>query len=429
MKNYIKEVLTKNMEIVRVAGWVFEKRDLGGIIFILLRDSTGIIQVTWSRKRGDKEIGRKMKKLKINDVIEVRGEVKKEEQAPNGVEIIPHTLRVLNEAEHPLPLDPTGKIDAGLETRLNLRPLDLMNPKRNAIFRIKSEVLRLTREFLRDRGFLEVITPKIIATATEGGAELFPVPYFEVTAFLAQSPQLYKEELTIPFERVFEIGTYFRAEPFNTNRHLNEFVSIDIEAAFHTYEDVMKVAEELIVHVYKRLNEEMEEELKLLNLDLRIPQTPFPRVKYDEIMEKLRGIGVKIESGEDIKMEHLESLKDERTEGYYFIIDWPSKVKTFYTKDKEDREGYTNSFDLMYRELEIGSGGERIHKYNDLIKKMRKMGLSIDNFRHHLVFYKCGMPPHAGWGIGLDRLMMSILGFKNIRETVLYPRDRFRLVP
>ncbi|OYT63998.1 aspartate--tRNA(Asn) ligase [Candidatus Bathyarchaeota archaeon ex4484_205] len=417
------------MEIVRVAGWVFEKRDLGGIIFILLRDSTGIIQVTWSRKRGDKEIGRKMKKLKINDVIEVRGEVKKEEQAPNGVEIIPHTLRVLNEAEHPLPLDPTGKIDAGLETRLNLRPLDLINPKRNAIFRIKSEVLRLTREFLRDRGFLEVITPKIIATATEGGAELFPVPYFEVTAFLAQSPQLYKEELTIPFERVFEIGTYFRAEPFNTNRHLNEFVSIDIEAAFHTYEDVMKVAEELIVHVYKRLNEGMEEELKLLNLDLRIPQTPFPRVKYDEIMEKLRGIGVKIESGEDIKMEHLESLKDERTEGYYFIIDWPSKVKTFYTKDKEDREGYTNSFDLMYRELEIGSGGERIHKYNDLIKKMRKMGLSIDNFRHHLVFYKCGMPPHAGWGIGLDRLMMSILGFKNIRETVLYPRDRFRLVP
>jgi len=429
MKNYIKEVLTKNMEIVRVAGWGFEKRDLGGIIFILLRDSTGIIQVTWSRKRGDKEIGRKMKKLKINDVIEVRGEVKKEEQAPNGVEIIPHTLRVLNEAEHPLPLDPTGKIDAGLETRLNLRPLDLINPKRNAIFRIKSEVLRLTREFLRDRGFLEVITPKIIATATEGGAELFPVPYFEVTAFLAQSPQLYKEELTIPFERVFEIGTYFRAEPFNTNRHLNEFVSIDIEAAFHTYEDVMKVAEELIVHVYKRLNEGMEEELKLLNLDLRIPQTPFPRVKYDEIMEKLRGIGVKIESGEDIKMEHLESLKDERTEGYYFIIDWPSKVKTFYTKDKEDREGYTNSFDLMYRELEIGSGGERIHKYNDLIKKMRKMGLSIDNFRHHLVFYKCGMPPHAGWGIGLDRLMMSILGFKNIRETVLYPRDRFRLVP
>ncbi|MGQ9513515.1 MAG: aspartate--tRNA(Asn) ligase [Thermoproteota archaeon] len=413
---------------VCLGGWVFEKRDLGGIKFLLLRDHLGIVQVTWTRSESNEEIGRLIDTLKINDVILLNGKVRKMKQAPGGIEVIPLKIEILNRSVHPLPLDPTDKIKAGLDTRLNARALDLMTPSNVALFRLEAKILNSCRRFLSERGLVEVITPKIIATATEGGASLFPIPYFDTAAFLAQSPQLYKEQLTLSLGRIFEIATYFRAEPFNTVRHLNEFVSIDVEVALADAEDVMCLAENMIRVVHEDILKECPNELRTLRLEIKVPETPFKRITYKEAVEKIRDIGEEIRSGEDLAGKALESL-GKAFDGYYFITEWPIKLRPFYTaRCKKDLE-LSESFDIMYSDLELGSGSKRVSSKDELIQRLRQQGLNPQSFDYHLKVYDYGMPPHAGWAIGFGRFVMAITGIKNIREVVLFPRDRFRLVP
>jgi aspartyl-tRNA synthetase len=350
------------------------------------------------------------------------------DKAPRGVEVIPKNIVILNMAKQPLPLDITGKTPADIDVRLDARVLDLTRDENRAVFHIRHAILEATREFLSRNGFIEIHTPKIIASATEGGANLFPVMYFEREAFLAQSPQLYKEQLVIDFEKVYEIGPTFRAEKSHTRRHLTEFISIDIEAAFATAEDVMGIAEKLIQHVCKAVAEKCREDLKILKYKFEVPEIPFRRITYDEIINELKDVGIKINWGEDIPTIAYRTIG--RLHPYfYFITDWPTSIKPFYIKPRDDRPEISEGFDLMWHWIEIASGGTRIHNKDLLIRRMREQNLNPESFKFHLQVFDYGMPPHAGWAIGLERLVMMLTGVRNIREAVLFPRDRFRLTP
>ncbi|TLN05308.1 aspartate--tRNA(Asn) ligase, partial [bacterium] len=400
-------------------------RDLGHIKFVVLADSTGEVQVTWKSDEGSQELGETLSSLRQNDVFMVSGRVRKSSIARSGLEISPTEVVVLTKARHPLPLDVTGEIEAGLDVRLDFRPLDLMRPQTRRIFRLYSDVLRHIREFLVGNGFVEVVSPKLIAQATEGGANLFSLDYFDTKAFLAQSPQLYKEQLTIGLERVFEIATFFRAEPFDTTRHLNEFVSMDLEAAFADHNDMMDLLEKMVMSVVQSIlaNEPTN---KAVGKGWRNLSLPFPRYRYDEIFDRIVARGMHARYGEDLSSEHLKQI--EGLSGLYFITDWPKKAKPFYIKVKEASD-LTDSFDFMCDTLEVCSGGSREENLSRLRSRIIECGLDPDGFREHLKFFEIGMPPHAGWGLGFDRFMMALTGLQNIREVVLYPRDKARLIP
>jgi len=411
---------------VTVFGWAERIRDLGGIKFIILRDSHGRVQITVPET--NEIVSKKAKSIGKEDVIGVKGVVKEMDRAPGGAEIIPNQIKLLNTAISPLPLELTGKVEAELDTRLNARILDLRRPRPYAFFRLRHGVSRYTREFLIDQGFLEIHTPKIISSATEGGTELFPIAYFEDEAFLAQSPQLYKEVLTAVFEKVFEIAPVFRAEESSTTRHLAELIMIDIEQAFATADDIMKISEELIAYVMRETIENYKNELKTLKSKITPPSTPFPRYTYDEILEILNKKGIKISWGEDLHTQAIRTL-GEIFPGPYFITDWPIAEKPFYIAPKEDNPKLAEGFDLMYGWLELASGGTRVHNKSLLIQRLEEKGLNPLSFEFHLKAFDWGMPPHAGCGIGLARTLMVLTGAQNIREVVLFPRDRHRLTP
>jgi aspartyl-tRNA synthetase len=413
---------------VVLMGYVGALRDLGGLRFLTLHDREGFVQVTAPRAKVSEEVFREMGQLSPQSCVAVKGRVVLARQAPGGVEVIPSELRLLNPALSPLPLEPTGKIKSNLDTRLDSRLLDLRHPRQLAIFRIKHEIVGIVRRFLTGKGFLEVQTPKIVATATESGAALFPVTYFDREAFLSQSPQLYKEVLTGCFDRVFEIGPIFRAEEHDTPRHLNETTSIDLEAAFVTQEEVMEILEEMLVEIFAGIREKCRRELQVLERELEVPEKPFPRLTYDEALRKLEGAGLKVKWGEDLSTPAERKL-GELMGGPYFITDWPTSIKPFYILPKQEREEICEAFDLMYGELELASGGTRIHREELLVRRLREKGLRPESFESHLRNFRYGMPPHAGFGLGLDRLTMVITGVSNIREVVLFPRDRRRLTP
>lgn len=414
-------------EIV-VMGRVGDVRDLGGIKFFILSDISGSIQVTAPKAKVGKKLLAKIDGLTQESAVAVRGKVVAAKQAPRGVEIFPSEIRVLNLASVPLPLDPRGRVKANLDTRLDARALDLRRPESLAIFKIRHQVLQSARNHLVSRGFIEVNTPKIVATATESGAALFPISYFEREAFLSQSPQLYKEVLMGCFDRVFEIGPIFRAEEHDTPRHLNEAISIDIEVAYAAAEDVMKILEDLIVEVFSDVKRKCAEELKTLNYKLEVPKKPLQRVTYDEALEKLERAGVKVPWGEDLPTPAEKKL-GELIGGAYFVVDWPLKIKPFYTMPKEDNPKLAQAFDLMHKGIELASGGTRVHQEALLVKQLKQKGLNPRNFESHLQSHRAGLPPHAGWGLGLDRLTMALTAIENIRECVLFPRDRKRLTP
>ena len=413
---------------VTIFGWVHEIRDLGGIRFLLLKDKTGKIQITIPRDKVEAHVLEKADRLQKQYCIGIRGVVKKMKKAPRGAEIIPSEIKILAVAKHPLAIDITGKTPAEIDVRLDNRILDLRRDENTAIFKIQHAILQSVREYLSNQGFLEVRTPRIIASATEGGTELFPVAYFGREAFLAQSPQLYKEQLTIDFETVFEVGTFFRAEESHTRRHISEFVSIDIEAAFSTAEDVMSVLEGLVAHVCGAVKESCSRELEMLKHDFEVPKVPFKRITYTQLLKELEEHGVHIPWGEDISTPAFRTLGKIHP-GFYFITEWPTESKPFYINPIEERPEVCGAFDLMYGWIELASGGTRIHSKELLIKRMKEKGLHPESFEFHLKAFDCGMPPHAGWAIGLERLTMILTGKKNIREVVLFPRDKFRLTP
>ena len=413
---------------VIVFGWVQEIRDLGGLRFVILQDKTRQLQITIHRHKVAADVVEKAEQLQKQYSLGIKGTVKKMGKAPGGAEIVPNEIRVFSVSEQPLPLDITGRTKADIDVRLDSRVLDLRREENQAIFRVQHAALASIRNFLSERGFMEIFTPRIIVSATEGGSALFPVAYFTREAFLAQSPQLYKEELIVDFEQVFEIGPFFRAEESHTRRHLSEFISVDIEQAFANAEDVMKVLEELIHNVSKDVAANCTRELELLGHKIEVPKLPFKRLTYSQVLEELEAEKVHIPWGEDIPTVAYRAL-GKLHPYYYFITDWPTKAKAFYIKPKDDNPEISEGFDLMWHWVELSSGGARIHDKELLTKRLSEQGLSTESFKTHLQAFDYGMPPHAGWGLGLARLVMVLTGIKNIREVVLFPRDQLRLTP
>ncbi len=420
---------------ITLAGWVHEVRDLGGICFIVIRDREGKAQVTLVKKKVDKDLFDAARKLVRESVITVIGSVKFEDKAPNGYELLPDEIRVLNIAGSPLPMDTTGKVEAELDTRLDSRFIDLRRDGTTAVFKIRHQVLQASREYFIKHKFIETSTPKVVATATEGGTALFPITYFDREAFLNQSPQLFKQILMSGgFDRVFEIGPIFRAEEHDTRRHLNEATSIDVEVSFADHFDVMEILENLVSYIYSRVIENCQYSLEVLGVELKVPKIPFLKLTYDEVIEIINAQpGEKMHWKDDIGTlgEHIvgEYVYETTGESHYFIIDWPTEIKPFYAMPHEDRPELSKSFDMMHRTMELSSGAQRIHIPDLLKSRIESQGMNPDNFEFYLKAFEYGMPPHAGWGLGCERFVMTMLGTDNIRDTVLFPRDRRRLSP
>ena len=419
--------------IVTVKGWVQDIRNLGGISFIALRDRYGVIQLTLPKKKIDPELFGSITKLSRESVISVVGEVKESNQTDLGVEVIPQSFVLESEAAVPLPLGVIDKVSAELDTRLNNRFMDVRKPEVKAIFELKSMMVELIEEAVRSNGFTQVYTPKIGAAGAEGGAELFKVKYFDKDAYLAQSPQLYKQILmSTGLDRVFEIGPAFRAERSNTNRHVTEFISFDGEMSWiENEEQVMAMIEEIVDHVLKGLKEKGAKQLALLGKEITVPARPYPILTYSECVKIVNDGGLDIKEGEDLGTEGEKIVGDYMMAkgcDLYFIAEYPEEAKPFYIMEK-DGTSYSFSFDLDYRGQEISSGGQREHRYDKLVARMEKKGLNPEDFGFYLDAFKYGMPPHGGWGIGIERLLVKMLDLSNIREAILFPRDPARLAP
>ncbi|MGC8985254.1 MAG: aspartate--tRNA(Asn) ligase [Thermoplasmata archaeon] len=414
---------------VTICGWIQDIRKLGNISFLILRDREGIAQVTLVKKSLGDETYKRISNLNRESVICVSGILKKDTQSKLGLEVIPNRIDILNEAEAPLPMGVIDRVSVDIETRLNNRFIDLRRPEVLSLFRIESSLSRGIRETLEREGFIEIHTPKIIATATEGGTNLFRVKYFENDAFLVQSPQLYKQiMMAAGFDRVYEIAPAFRAEEHNTNRHLNEFVSIDIEMSFSTDEDAMNMLENVIYSSIDFIRRNNLKDLEILNLKVDLPERPFPRIKYDELLDYVNSKGIEMRFGDDFSSEAL-SVIGEKYRGFYFITRWPMEARAFYVMPFEDDPRYGRAFDLQFGEREITSGAQRNHIYSSLKENIKRKGLNPDDFSFYLEAFRYGMPPHAGWAIGLERYAMILTNSKNIREVTLFPRDRRRIVP
>ncbi|MDW7774941.1 MAG: aspartate--tRNA(Asn) ligase [Methanosarcinales archaeon] len=429
--HYTSQV-TREMEgqTVKLAGWVHEIRDLGGIMFLILRDREGMAQLTMFKKTIDPQVLEMAKSLSRESVILVEGSVKLEAKAPGGYELVPSRINLLNPAQSPLPMDTTGKVNAELDTRLDNRFMDVRRPHVNAVFRIRHQTLSAVRNFLEQQGFLEINTPKVVATATEGGTALFPITYFDSEAFLNQSPQLFKQiMMSGGMDRVFEIGPIFRAEEHDTTRHLNEATSIDIEASFLDHEDVMQLLENLIVHVYESVAGKCANSLNILGKELVIPKAPFRRLTYDEAIDINNEHSKELlEWGDDLSTSAEKVIGSVMGE-HYFIKDWPTAIKPYYTQPYEDNPKLTKAFDMMHPRMELSSGAQRIHDHDMLRQRIQDQGLNPDGFDFYLKAFKYGIPPHSGWGLGADRLVMTMLDVDNIRDVVLFPRDRKRVSP
>ena len=417
-------------KIISVAGWVEDIRNIGSIAFIILRDRKGTLQVTVLKKE-DPKIFDKLVNISRESVISVEGLCKKSDKARNGYEVIPREVKILSTAETPLPLGVVDKIESELETRLDNRFIDLRKQEIQAIFKIRNEIIATVHEYLRKENFIEVHTPNIIASSSEGGTDVFRLKYFEKEAFLAQSPQLYKQMLMATgLDRVYEIAWYFRAEEHNTRRHLNESTAIDLEMAFiKDEEDVMKILEKLVYLMWEKASE-CKDELNVLNKKITVPSLPFKRVKYDEVIDKLNNNNCNLNWGVDLGSEEEKLLGDMmKKEGhmFYFITKYPIEAKPFYTMPEESK--YSRGFDLACKGVEIASGSQRIHDVKLLTDRIKACNLNPKDFEAYLKAFRYGMPPHGGFGFGIERFLMNLLDINNIRECILFPRDRTRLTP
>ncbi len=424
--HYISEA--KKSKKAKIAGWVYDFRDLGKLKFVLVRDRTGILQVTAKKGSISDEL---LNAIKCNreDVVVFEGEIVPNKISPDGVEMIPSSFEILNKVERKLPVDTSDAVPAELETRLDHRYVDLRRKKISAIFSIKSIVANAFREYLLKHHFVEIHPSCISGAATEGGTDVFPIQYFENLAFLVQSPQLYKQMAVIGgFDRVFMTVPVFRAEKHNTTTHLNEVLQMDIEMGFADHDEAMDVLEGTVLHILKSVKEKAPAELSVLGSELRVPPK-IPRHAYSGLVSKLNKAGFKMEEGEDFSKEAEKKLQEILGEDIYFIYEWPTAIRAFYSMPTEKDESKCNAFDLIYRGLEISSGAQRIHKVEILEEQFRKRGLDPYKFEFYTNAFRMGAPPHAGWSIGLERLTMKICNLDNIREATLFPRDRTRLYP
>ncbi len=430
----ISDILAKGISgAVKINGYIHTIRDMGEVAFIVLRKREGLVQCVYEEGVTDCAL----KELKEGMTVEVEGNLFAEERAPQGFEVRLTGIKVLTSPKEgamlPLPIS-KWKMKTSLETKLNYRPISLRNVRERAIFKIQEGIIRGFRDFMFSQGFTEIRTPKIVAGNAEGGANVFKLEYFGSKAFLAQSPQFYKQTMVGVYDRVFEAAPVFRAEKHNTTRHLNEYTSLDFEMGYiDGFEDIMAMETEMLRYVLHFLREHYAKELKLLEVDL--PQfDKIPAVRFDEakvlVSEKYNR---KIKNPYDLEPEEEvligKYFKEEHDSDFVFVTHYPSKKRPFYAMDDPADPKFTLSFDLLFKGMEITTGGQRIHSYDAQVAKMMARGMNPEEFSNFLMIHKHGMPPHGGLGIGLERLTMKLLDEQNVRETTMFPRDLSRLEP
>ena len=427
-RTYVCDVKKGTEQTILVRGWIHKIHDLGKITFIHLRDKTGIIQLVVDKKPEEN--------IRLEMSVEVTGEKVENPKAPGGFELLVKDFKILGKTYYEtLPFEINNqKVTASLETQLDDRSISLRRPKARAVFKIQEEIVEAFRGYLRNLNFSEIHTPKLISSSTEGGSEMFTVNYFERRAFLAQSPQFYKQMMVgAGFERVFEIGAAYRAELHNTWRHLNEYISLDVEMGFINDEfDLMDLEEGFLNHLFKELKTNCSEELALHGIvlpeEVKIPRIPLSEVQVLllEKFGKRSPVGNIDAEGEIILSKYV---KETYGSDFVFLTKYPISKRPMYTMPDEEFTEMTKSFDLIYKGLEITTGGQRIHDYEMLKDNILKFGLAPEDFSFYLNSFKFGMPPHGGFAIGLERLTMKILDLENIREATLLPRDMKRLEP
>ncbi len=429
-RNYVEEVFKKQAgEKVCLKGWVYDARDLKKVRFIVLRDITGRVQVTGVQSETPAEAFEGLNGISRESAVEVIGTIKDCKQAPGGKEIAPEKITILAMAANPIPIDVSDYSKTELPIRLDWRFLDLHREKTQAIFKIQSTLMTAFREYMvQKQNALEAAFPSIIGASSEGGTDVFKVKYFEKDAFLSQSCQLYKQMLACSMEKVFTIFTVWRAEKHNTTRHLNECRQMDFEMAFASDMKVMKIMGECTQYIVQKIIDTNAKELKTLEVELKVPATKY--MTFAEVTDLMKKEGVHM-GKDDLTGEAEEKLGELYPDTIVFVHEWPLSGKPFYImpKDENPNAELANGFDAIYKGMEITSGGQRIHLPDLLIERLKIKGLNPDQFKDYIDSFRYGAPPHAGWGMGVERLTMLLLGIKNIREAVLFPRDRDRLTP
>ena len=429
----IAEILAGDYEgkNIKVKGAIHTIRDMGEVAFIVLRRRDGLIQCVYEPGKSRFSVD----DLKEADTVEVCGTYKSDDRSPNGFELRLDTITILSEPAEPMPLQINKwKLNTSLEAKLNNRAVALRNPRERATFRIQEGITRGFRDFLYNNGFTEIHTPKLGAKSAEGGANLFKLEYFHRPAILQQSPQFYKQMMVGVFDRVFETAPVFRAEKHNTKRHLNEYTSLDFEMGYiDGFEDIMEMETGFLQYTMELLKTSYAKELELLKI--KLPDvTSIPRVRFDEAKQRVaEKYNRQFRNPFDLEPEEEvligQYFKEEYGSDFVFVTHYPSKKRPFYAMDDPADETYTLSFDLLFRGLEITTGGQRIHDYNKLMEKIAKRGMETEGMESYLSAFKHGMPPHGGLGIGLERLTMQLIGEDNVREATLFPRDLSRLEP
>lgn len=439
-RTLVRDAGHKIGECIALRGFVQTVRNQKSVQFIILRDHTGLIQIVAERSEANHQLNALIEKLTRESAIEVSGMVMKNPNVKLGqLEVQLQTLSVAAMSDATLPIDLFGKTETEVDKRMDWRFLDLRQPENQLIFRVQTTVEMAMREFWISNGFVEIHTPKIMGSPSEGGAELFTLDYFGQTASLAQSPQFYKQmAMAAGIDRVFEIGPAFRADPSFTPRHSTEFTSVDMEMSWiDSHHDVMEFEEAWLCHVLQSVREKHGKEIaENFDVEVLIPSRPFPKVTMEDAQKILRDKGY-VAPGDtkigdiDPQGERLlcEYSREQYGHEFIFVTDYPAEVRPFYHMRKEDNPTETKSFDLLWKWMEITTGAQREHQYEVLVKQATEKGISLESIQFYLDFFKYGCPPHGGFGFGLARLLAAMLNQKSIREVVFLHRGPNRLIP
>ncbi len=426
-RTLIRDVFNSKGKSVEIVGWVSNTRALGKIRFLLLRDISGIVQVTGVKGKINESDFEIMDKITRESVIYVKGKVVASKQAPGGREIIPEKIDIIAKADE-LPIDVSEFSKTELPKRLDYRFLDLHRQRTQAIFKIQSTIGVSFKNYFVNKGFIDVHTPSLIGSSSEGGTDLFETKYFEKKAYLAQSPQLYKQMLACSIEKVVTITPVWRAEKHNTVRHLNECRQMDIEMGFADAMVVMKEMEGVVKYIVEQVIKKNKKELELLGVKLKVPDVKY--FTFDEVKKLLEKNKIHV-GKDDLTGEAEKKLGELFPDAIVFVYDWPMSGKPFYIMPKGEKADakLSEGFDAIYKGMEISSGGQRVHIPELLEKRLKAKGLNPKDFKSYIDSFRFGAPPHAGWSIGIERFTHTLLGLPNVREACLFPRDRDRLTP
>ena len=433
--HYVEELLTSRGKDVVIAGWVENVKELPNLRFVILRDRTGLAQITIHKKDSPQELVSLSEKLNLQDVITVEASVPEKQIAKIGPEVKPRSITILNKSETPLPIDITGASETQLDTRLDWRVLDLRNPRNLAILKVESKFMEGLEESLRKNGFIQVYTPSILGGVSEGGSEVFKIDYFGNDAFLRQDPQLHRQlAIAGGLDRIYDLGPNWRAETSHTPRHLCEHRACAVELGFINDEvDTERVQEELMASAIRKVVNESKPELDLLGASVETPVTPFPELRFPEVYDILNEHGKEVPFGDEPDREGeailARHVKEKTGSDFFFMNRFPFKAKPFYVMRDDENPQWARSVDMIYRGMELSSGGQREHRHAKLIEQVKMKGMKEPEIMWFTDNFKYGVPPHGGFAIGIERTVMQMLGIENIREVCLFPRTPERLKP